>query len=112
MPDPQAALRLAPGGSTPTPSCSPDSLMKHATPALLPPLQAALRLAPGGPTTDLLSALGLCQVSQGDLQASCLKWACYLLVSVPCMALPVLSALGLCQVSWGSLQASCKSRWW
>jgi len=38
--------------------------------------QAALRLAPGGPTPDLLSALGLCQVSQGDLQASqrCFFW--------------------------------------
>ena len=32
--------------------------------------QVAASLAPAGPRLELLTALGLCQVSQGDLQAS------------------------------------------
>lgn len=52
-------------------ACPLPSGTQRANSVPAPHPQAALRRAPGGATPDLLSALGLCQVSQGDLQVIC-----------------------------------------
>lgn len=52
-------------------TCPLPSGSQRANSVPAPRPQASLRLAPGGATPDLLSALGLCQVSQGDLQVMC-----------------------------------------
>lgn len=57
-PTPLMAIRRLAGSLTPAPTC------RECT------LQAALELTGPSASTDLLSALGLTQVSQGDLQAS------------------------------------------